>query len=299
MKKLVNRCREMIVNHKILSIVIATAIMAAISIPMLLRATNIIGEVPEYHADIETDAPIVEPEEKEETGELGVKEELTTEAKTEEPVVEQKEESKVEASTPEKETSKTEGQSQKKESSANTNDGPTSSEQTKTEGNPSASNSSQAQVVQRANTDTGISWDGKSPIIYTYPDGSTGTTPKNGATYEVVPGLIGTYEVVLDSAGRELGSICQSCGRTIGSGSNNTCLQSPNNTYCAHCGASVSAGKCHTCSSIPNQGLYCEYCGKKSGDGLNGTCLRYWTGGDHNCPHCGISLPTNTCHTCN
>ena len=100
-------------------------------------------------------------------------------------------------------------------------------------------------VVQAADPNTGISWDGKSAIVYTYTDGSTGTTPQDGATYEYAPGV--------------------------------------NRIYIAP--TAVYDGKC-------------SKCGKTEGDGQNGTCLSYWTGGDHECPNCGIVIPEKTCHTC-
>ena len=105
-----------------------------------------------------------------------------------------------------------------------------------------------AQVVQRANTDTGISWDGKSSIVYTYTDGTTGTTPKDGATYEVLPGLTNTYVAPKEDVEQASEGICSECGR-------------------------------------------------KEGDGSNGTCLQFWAHDDV-CPHCGIAVPVNTCHTC-
>ena len=84
-------------------------------------------------------------------------------------------------------------------------------------------------------------------------------------------------------------------------------------------GSSVSVVECQYCHETPcptgggrncslyseDQGStpgvqpgYCQYCGKKEWDGTNGTCLRYWGGGDHNCPNCGVLVPVNTCHTC-
>ena len=109
-------------------------------------------------------------------------------------------------------------------------------------------------VVQRADIKTGISRDGVSPIIYTYPDGSTGTEPQIGAAYEVLPGMITTV----------------------------TKYQMPSDS-----------------SEPPKDLSLCDHCGKKGGDGTNGTCLRYWGGGDHICDHCGVTIPVNTCHTCN
>ncbi len=165
----------------------------------------------------------------------------------------------------------------------------------------SATTSVQPQVVQHADTKTGISWDGKSPIIYTYPDGTTGTTPIEGATYESVPGLITTYYILRDLAGRPYDSDCSICGKKVGSGQNNKCLQVNRNSYCGDCGVYFTAYTCHTCAfekASNDFTLYCTHCGKISGTGINGTCLRYWTVGEHVCINCGTTVPTNTCHTC-
>ena len=109
-------------------------------------------------------------------------------------------------------------------------------------------------VVQRADISTGISWDGVSPIIYTYPDGTTGTEPQIGATFESYPGRVVT----------------------------------------------VTKSHLPDDSSEPDKDLsVCDDCGRKYGDGTNGTCISYWTGGDHICEHCGVTIPVNTCHTCN
>ena len=154
-------------------------------------------------------------------------------------------------------------------------------------------------AVQTANTMTGISWDGKSPIVYTYADGTTGTTPKEGALYEVIPGVYGTYSVALDSAGRNLTSNCTTCGKKVGTGINNTCLQYSTPSYCGGCGILVQAYTCHTCAS-PSGITYCQYCGRLSGhDGSNGQCVRWsLSTSDHNCSACGAIVPAATCHTC-
>ena len=123
-------------------------------------------------------------------------------------------------------------------------------ETTNTSNKDDNSTSSQT-VVQRANTDTGVSWDGKSPIVYTYTDGTTGTTPKDGATYEVVPGLVGTYEEpIVTTPTTDEG--CPYCNRPTGDdGSNGHCVRwslSTNNHNCAACGEVVPPATCHTCS---------------------------------------------------
>lgn len=119
---------------------------------------------------------------------------------------------------------------------------------------PSEATTSRPVVKQVADRETGISWDGISPIIYTYPDGTTGTEIRVGATYEALPGRFITV----------------------------TKYHMPEDP-----------------SETTRDLSVCSHCGKKGGDGTNGTCLRYWTGGDHICEHCGTTIPVKTCHTCN
>lgn len=151
-------------------------------------------------------------------------------------------------------------------------------------------------VVQRANPETGISWDGKSPIIYTYQDGSTGTVPKDGATYEGLPGIITTYYVPKDGNNRAIGSICVECSKPVGNGDigSHTCYQTSYSKYCFYCGAWLNANTCHSCKS---EAHHCTDCGKIMGDGLNGTCVT-WLMGDVDCPNCGEHVGAHVCHTC-
>ncbi len=102
--------------------------------------------------------------------------------------------------------------------------------------------------VQAADPNTGISWDGVSPIIYTYPDGSTGTIPRPGAKYEYTPGVI--YAVPPDLTDKpEYDGRCSQCGKIEGDGLNGTCLQFIESGHnCPNCGASVPANTCHTCN---------------------------------------------------
>ncbi len=108
--------------------------------------------------------------------------------------------------------------------------------------------------VGPADPQKGVSWDGKSPIVYTYADGSTGTTPKVGATYESKPGITTTYTgYVVGSTGT--GSVngvfyCEHCGKVCGDGSKGTCVRwlTAGNHTCSHCGKTVPGGKCHTCN---------------------------------------------------
>ncbi len=109
-------------------------------------------------------------------------------------------------------------------------------------------------VKQSASLKTGISWDGVSPIVFTYPDGTTGTEIRVGATYESLPGKFATV----------------------------TKYQMPEDP-----------------SETTRDLSLCSHCGREGGDGTNGTCKRYWTGGDHVCQNCGVTIPVKTCHTCN
>ncbi len=100
-------------------------------------------------------------------------------------------------------------------------------------------------VVQMANPDTGISWDGVSPIIYTYPDGTTGTVKKAGATYEQVPGVIDTIE---EEKVAYYDGTCKECGRAKGDGYGGTCVQwLMGDVNCPNCGEHVLVRACHTC----------------------------------------------------
>lgn len=94
-----------------------------------------------------------------------------------------------------------------------------------------------------ADPDTGISWDGVSPILYYYEDGTTGYEPREGAKYEWYPGVWITYHepVVSDRC-------CNVCGRPYGDGRNGTCIcRLLVDWDCEFCGTHVEAGECHTC----------------------------------------------------
>ena len=111
--------------------------------------------------------------------------------------------------------------------------------------NNTTSSSGKATVVQMADPETGISWDGVSPIIYTYPDGTTGTEKRDGATYEQVPGMFNT---VVEIKHVEYNGKCSDCGKTEGDGTNGSCVQwLMGDVDCPHCGVHVSVRTCHTC----------------------------------------------------
>lgn len=153
------------------------------------------------------------------------------------------------------------------------------------------------EYVCEADPDTGISYDGESPIIYTYPDGTTGTEKRDGAVYEWLPGMNRTIHFPKDNNGRIEGTICEQCGKPVGRGGDpSECMQFSKSTYCSDCGQYVYANICHYCPG--GDTYYCNDCGRPGGDGWGGTCLRFWTGGDQECYSCGEIIPEDTCHTC-
>ncbi len=107
-------------------------------------------------------------------------------------------------------------------------------------------------VVQMADHETGISWDGKSAILYTYEDGTTGTEKRVGAKYEAYPGVIYTIEqadVASPSPSSPVQtSVCSDCGKPDGDGTNGTCVQwLMKDVDCPYCGEHVPVRTCHTC----------------------------------------------------
>lgn len=81
-------------------------------------------------------------------------------------------------------------------------------------------------------------------IIYYYPDGSTGTTPMNGAYY------YDEYGIEIEYAGESDGKrqeFCEMCGKKIGDGRNGTCEVYINDATCEYCGVKVKAWECHSC----------------------------------------------------
>ena len=143
----------------------------------------------------------------------------------------------------------------------------------------------------------GIAWDGVSPLIFIYPDGTVGTELVDGAQYEYAPGSLTTYVIDRDDAGRPIGSTCPDCGRTVGhitQGVN--CTKSPWQWYCTECGNDIEADTCHTCEDYVDGVFYCIVCRKQMGDGSNGTCVRYYQ--NITCEHCGEIAYASECHTC-
>lgn len=104
-----------------------------------------------------------------------------------------------------------------------------------------------SRYVQDADPETGISWDGESPIIYIYEDGSTGTERRHGAKYEKYPG---GYAIWLDPEqlhGDDGDRTCEHCGKPGGDGTDGTCARYLHDVTCPNCGEHVKAGECHYC----------------------------------------------------
>ena len=151
-----------------------------------------------------------------------------------------------------------------------------------------------------------VAWDGVSPLIFIYSDGTVGTEPREGAQYESKPYILTTYVVYRDASGRVAGDICKHCGKEVEAVThkpNNRvdyCTHYSFNRYCVYCGKWVAGYDCHDCINYFDGIFYCSDCGRISGnDGSNGKCVSWMTDGNHTCPACGATVPGHTCHTCN
>lgn len=142
------------------------------------------------------------------------------------------------------------------DSGSGSNSGSTEPSNGNNTGNNSASGGSTGTTagayVGPADTSKGVSWDGVSPIIYTYPDGTTGTEPKEGATYESKPGITKTYIVYEFTGGSSVNGVnyCDHCGKVSGDGSGGTCVRwsyVPGDHTCLSCSATVPEHTCHSC----------------------------------------------------
>ena len=149
-----------------------------------------------------------------------------------------------------------------------------------------------------------VAWDGVSPLIFIYSDGTVGTEPIDGAQYESKPGILSTYVIYRDASGRVSGEICKFCSKEVEAFDHKPknrvdyCTHYNFSSYCSYCGKWVESYDCHDCIDYFNGVHYCNACGKVSGDGANGTCLQYLMV-DAECSHCGEIVPKLTCHTCN
>ena len=101
--------------------------------------------------------------------------------------------------------------------------------------------------VQDADPKTGISWDGKSKIIYRTIDGDT-TVPTYGGYYEIRPDEWVLYEYPTEY--EEYDDKCSYCGRVSGDGTHGTCIRYSlidEDMKCPNCGKTIPAKTCHTC----------------------------------------------------
>ena len=150
-----------------------------------------------------------------------------------------------------------------------------------------------------------IAWDGVSPLIFIYSDGTVGTEPREGAQYESKPYILTTYVIYRDASGRAAGETCKHCGKEVEAVTHKPknrvdyCTHYNFGHYCSYCGKWVDSYKCHDCIDYFNGVFYCSDCGRVSGnDGSNGKCVRWLVGDKHTCPSCKETVLTNTCHTC-
>ena len=96
------------------------------------------------------------------------------------------------------------------------------------------------QYVGHADTKTGLSWDG-TPIIYHYPDGTTSTTPIDGAKYEYTPGIWCVIVIEAPNATTVPAGMCsRNCGRTI-----QQCDRRMSDWHCDVCDVDVKRFECH------------------------------------------------------
>ena len=120
-------------------------------------------------------------------------------------------------------------------------------------GEDTGTTETQPVYVQDADPTTGISWDGVSPILYYYTDGTTGYEPRHMARYEIAPNLWDTYVVSSmteqEKEDAENGIFyCSQCNKVGGDGTDGTCIRHLMVDWtCPNCGTFVPVGECHTC----------------------------------------------------
>jgi len=96
------------------------------------------------------------------------------------------------------------------------------------------------QLTGYADPKTGLSWDG-TPIVYHYPDGTTSTTPIDGAKYEYTPGIWCVIVIEDPNATTVPAGMCsRNCGRTI-----QQCDRRMSDWHCDVCDVDVKRFECH------------------------------------------------------
>lgn len=101
--------------------------------------------------------------------------------------------------------------------------------------------------VRDADSETGISWDGESKIIYRTAEGLT-TEKTYGGYYEIRPNewVQLPYEIKEETVTDK----CEHCGRVRGDGSGGTCIRyslADGDMTCSNCGKTIPKHTCHTC----------------------------------------------------
>ena len=102
------------------------------------------------------------------------------------------------------------------------------------------------EYVQNADPDTGISWDGKSAIVYRLPSGEETFYKQYGAYYEIRPDEWVLLEEPTEK--EEWDGTCSHCGKISGDGLDDTCVRwMMGDETCPHCNKKVPVNTCHTC----------------------------------------------------
>jgi len=100
--------------------------------------------------------------------------------------------------------------------------------------------------VQDADPETGISWDGKSAIVYRLMSGEETYTKTYGAYYELRPN---EWVLLEEPTENEVwDGKCHHCGKVSADGKNGTCVRwMMGDEVCPNCLEEVKANTCHTC----------------------------------------------------
>lgn len=100
--------------------------------------------------------------------------------------------------------------------------------------------------VQDADPKTGISWDGKSAIVYRLMSGEETYTKTYGGYYEIRPD---EWVLLEEPTEKEVwDGKCHHCGKVSADGKNGTCVRwMMGDEICPNCGEEVKANTCHTC----------------------------------------------------
>ena len=102
------------------------------------------------------------------------------------------------------------------------------------------------EYVQDADPNTGLSWDGKSAIVYRLANGEESFNKQYGAYYEIRPDIWVLLEEPTEK--EEWDGKCHHCGKTSGDGQNGSCVRwMMDDEICPHCKEKVPVNTCHTC----------------------------------------------------